>query len=138
MSFFNLLSWNNRGLGRSKKSRALKNLVRSKKIGVLFLQETKLEDFDLRKRIVVWGYGTENIIFSPAIGFVRGIACFWDSDFLAMEYNVPHSNYVIIQGGIVGWNLKCSMINLYALNVAADRKLLFDELEGYILANRGQ
>ena len=43
-----LISWNVRGLGRSEKKRAMKRLFSKEKCNMIFTQETKLTDVNLR------------------------------------------------------------------------------------------
>ncbi|GMI71284.1 hypothetical protein HRI_000797700 [Hibiscus trionum] len=82
MSMVNLsaIAWNIRGLGQKEKSRAVKNLVATKKPRIVFLQETKLPKISLAIQRRLSGKLLQGFCFAPAEGSAGGLLSMWDEN----------------------------------------------------------
>ena len=67
-----LISWNVRGLGRSEKKRAVKRLFSKEKCNMIFIQETKLTDVNLRSYRYLGGSCSIRGEFIGAMGAAGG------------------------------------------------------------------
>lgn len=70
-----LLSYNTRGLGSDLKRRAVKNIVSQFKIDLVCLQETKLQEVDLRICKQIWGEEDLEWEFVSAVNRGGGLLC---------------------------------------------------------------
>ncbi|GMI95019.1 hypothetical protein HRI_003171200 [Hibiscus trionum] len=79
--FLSLISWNIRGLGKKEKRCAVRRLLADKKPRILFLQETKMENFT---PVILRNMGCRQNFekaFSPSIGSAGGLISIWDPEF---------------------------------------------------------
>ncbi|KAK8578855.1 hypothetical protein V6N13_142141 [Hibiscus sabdariffa] len=106
-----LLSWNIRGIGKVEKHRAIKKLVVSNDVEILFIQDSKLETVDVKLVKAIWNKAADNFLFSPARGLSGGM--------------------------VTRWKIKCNFVNLYAPSDASDRKAVFLELANLMNATEG-
>ncbi|KAK8533942.1 hypothetical protein V6N13_028381 [Hibiscus sabdariffa] len=137
MYTLNLLSWNIRGIGKVEKHRAIKKLVVSNDVEILFVQESKLETVDVKLVKAIWNKAVDNILFSPARGLSGGILCCWDDNFLMVDFSLIRPNFILFSGMVTRWKKKCNFVNLYAPNDASDRKTMFLELANLMSATEG-
>ncbi|XP_062014050.1 uncharacterized protein LOC133730487 [Rosa rugosa] len=99
-----VLAWNCRGLNNSASLQALKLLIQQQKPSIIFLSETKVDDWnylnDLRLQI---GYLNYEAVFSE--GQSGGVALFW-GDGLDIRFRSKSRNHVDVEDVVrQGWEM---------------------------------
>jgi hypothetical protein len=79
-----LLSWNVRGLNDPKKREVLKNWLRKWKVGVVCLQETKLDRVDWRLFQSIWVNRFVGWVMLNTVNTAGGIVLLWDKRVLEL------------------------------------------------------
>ena len=74
----NILSWNCRGVGRSRTVQELVRLVRTYNPKIVFLSETR--QCDERVRNLKWRLGLRNCLTAKGVGKGGGLGLFWDEN----------------------------------------------------------
>lgn len=74
-----VLSYNTRGLGSNVKLRAIREVVRTEKIDMLLIQESKRVQVDQYLCRSLWGDDDCEWVFKPAVGRSGGMICIWQS-----------------------------------------------------------
>ncbi|GMJ01242.1 hypothetical protein HRI_003793400 [Hibiscus trionum] len=127
------LSWNTRGLGSRIKRGAVKKVVVRLKPGVIFIQESKKKLVDIIVFSQICGQNQRySFAFSPSIGASGGLVSCWDEDFFSLKQNIIHSRFIASVGTIRPLDMKCVLVNVYALNNHSDRNCLWIELKEII------
>jgi hypothetical protein len=75
-----VLSWNCRALGNPQQVRDLHRLVKNKRLGLVFLMETKLRAPKMENLKVKFGFGS--VFTVDCVGRSRELALFWNDDFV--------------------------------------------------------
>ena len=127
---FTLISINSQGLRNSNRRHTVFNLVKHRKYDVIFLQETHWTD-DLNDCILrEWG---GNILFNNFEYNARGTAILFSPTFDYRMYNNtsdPHGRTV--QTLIEHADRKFNLINIYAPNTNAERRIYFHSISTFI------
>lgn len=124
-----IISWNIRGLGSSIKKWFLFKLIKKRKLDVVFVQETKLENVDVFAIQKIWGHGEFDFACLSAIGASGGLLVIWNKEFFKADYVITHRSFIMLQGVI--YNVfPCTLINIYVPNDVANRRILWEELLG--------
>lgn len=126
-SFMLLLSWNIRGLGSCVKKRFVSKLIKRRKPGMIFIQETKLECIDRVAVQKLWGSGEFEFVVSNAIGSSGGLLSVWSRSFFTVDNIISHRSFIALQG-VINNNFPCCVVNVYAPNEVVNRRVLWDEL----------
>ncbi|KAK3205564.1 hypothetical protein Dsin_019610 [Dipteronia sinensis] len=119
-----------RGLGRMEKRRVVRDLVRSTKPSILFIQESKLNHFDSRiikslgGSILSKGMGVE------ANGSAGGVITLWNEDVFGVKSCIHNDRCIILAGMLFSINTEVVFCNVYAANNEIERL----ELWKFILA----
>ncbi|KAK3200448.1 hypothetical protein Dsin_023863 [Dipteronia sinensis] len=124
-----MLSWNIRGLGRVDKRRAVRNLVFSIKPIVLFIQETKLKQFDSRVVKSLGGTLLSKGIRVDAVGSARGLLTLWNEKFFEVRACISNDRCLIVFGMLTKSQRVVNFCTVYADNQERGRV----ELWKYIL-----
>ena len=76
---WNVLCWNVRGLNSDARQRDIRAKIEESHCSIICLQETKCEQFDIRK---IWSFCPRHVdqfAFSPSVGASGGILVIWNS-----------------------------------------------------------
>ncbi|KAD5961600.1 hypothetical protein E3N88_13073 [Mikania micrantha] len=133
----NFLSLNIRGVGGAAKPRWVKSLVVSNKIGFLAIQETQLSDsskIDLRR---FWKGGGMESDFVNAVGRSGGLLCIWNSGIFGASKVVKDRNFLLISGMLIGNKKHLNIMNVYAPQEVALKKILWTQIRRLILETDG-
>ncbi|KAL7248515.1 hypothetical protein ACSBR2_003281 [Camellia fascicularis] len=101
------------GLGRPEKRGKIKKLVKERKIGMLFLQESKrsvLSEWDIRS---IWGCARFEYMQVGSQGSAGGIICVWDPEFFQLQECCGSRNFILLKGTIYH-SFNCVLMNVYA------------------------
>ncbi|GMI63837.1 hypothetical protein HRI_000053000 [Hibiscus trionum] len=127
------ITWNIRGLGRNEKKYALRNLVRSNKPQVMFIQETKKQELeDILIKFCCGHDMSTRVLSSPSVGASGGLATIWSNNFFEKEAELVSRNFILLQGHLKFFKVKCNLINIYAPNDQGERLIVFRELASII------
>lgn len=126
-SLMQIISWNIRGLGSSVKKRFLFKFIKKRKPDVVFVQETKLESIDVFAIQKIWGRGNFDFAYSSAVGASGGLLAIWNKDFFKAVNVITHRSFIMLQG-VINNVFTCTLINIYAPNDVANRRILWEEL----------
>lgn len=77
-----VLCWNVRGLNSDKRNRVIRQKIDENQAVVICMQETKIENFDMRYVREFRPKRFDNFAFSPSVGASRGILVLWNSSVL--------------------------------------------------------
>nr|GEZ48855.1 RNA-directed DNA polymerase, eukaryota [Tanacetum cinerariifolium] len=99
-----------------------------KKSKVPPIQETKMENMELRCVRSCWGNYAFNYIHSNSVGNSRGILCSWDpNSFRKIKYTILDS-FVIIWGVWLKNGIDLLIVAMYAPHDPRDKRMLWDYL----------
>ena len=74
-----VLSWNVRGLGGASRRLVVKEIVRSQKVQIVMLQETKLKGVSNNLVKEIWGRRSVKWVAVNAVGAAGGQMLLWDA-----------------------------------------------------------
>lgn len=74
-----LLSWNIRGLGSEDRRAIVKDLIRSEKVHMTLLQESKLRPMSEKTARELWGSRFVRWLARESVGLVGGFILPWDT-----------------------------------------------------------
>ncbi|XVF28737.1 hypothetical protein REPUB_Repub15cG0055700 [Reevesia pubescens] len=80
-----ILTWNIGGLGKKNKRISVKRVVRTHKLDLLHLQETKLEAVDYRCIRVLWGSNDNSWGHIGSTDSTRGLILICNTSFFTFE-----------------------------------------------------
>ena len=124
----NFLSLNIQGLAQKAKKDWVKELCIKHKVNFLTIQETKMENMDIRCVKMCWENFGFDYVHSDAVGNSGGILCAWDPNSFR-RCNSTISDYFIINRGVwvkTGANL--IIVAVYAPQDLRDKRMLWDYL----------
>jgi exonuclease III len=105
-------SWNCRGLGSEIKKEMVRNLLRLENPHILFLQETKMKDFDvLQATTYFWKTSHGKAVSSK--GGCGGICTLWNPSIFQHEIWENDSNWIIIFLCYLPYDKPLSFLNIY-------------------------
>lgn len=73
-----ILSWNIRGLGHRVKKRFLIKIIKDRRLDIMFIQESKLEQVELSDYQIFWGNLEVAGVFSKFEGASSGLITMWN------------------------------------------------------------
>ncbi|XP_058223301.1 uncharacterized protein LOC131333018 [Rhododendron vialii] len=114
-------------MGSVLKKKFVSKIIKKRKPDLLFIQETKLENVDLRMVQKIWGNTNVEFAVSNSIGASGGILILWDFEVFKASNITVHKSYIILEGMLYG-DFQCVLVNIYAPNGEVQRKELWDEL----------
>ncbi|GMI75027.1 hypothetical protein HRI_001172000 [Hibiscus trionum] len=123
-----IISWNIRGLGRRKKARAIRNLVKEKKPQVIFIQETKVGDISKQLLRRMGCDKSFDFVNAPADGSASGVLSMWNVGCFEKLDSFISRRFTVIIGKFRGNPIECGLINVYGPNDDAERKVFFIEI----------
>ncbi|KAJ0734229.1 putative endonuclease/exonuclease/phosphatase [Helianthus annuus] len=125
----NVLSTNIRGLGRIDKGEWISNIRVSNEVAFVMLQESQfasLQGVDVGR---FWGRGAFEYDFVDATGRSGGLLSLWDQK-IFHKSSIQKSRYFLaVHGFIKGSGMKIVLVNVYAPQKNAEKRLLWRELE---------
>lgn len=90
------ISWNIRGLNAKIKPSSLHKLILSHDPHFIFIQETKMEDFQPKIIKSLWNMGKLEWLFSPSVGTSGSILTIWRINFFTLESYRMELNWIAI------------------------------------------
>ncbi|XVF70829.1 hypothetical protein PTKIN_Ptkin11bG0193400 [Pterospermum kingtungense] len=115
-------------MGCREKRSALKKLWLRKKLDMIFVQETKVNDFSDWMSRWVWGNEAISVEAVGSDGAAGGLLCCWRKDFFSMQSKYTGQRFIMVIGVIKESNFRCGFANVYAPNEDEERKVLWNEL----------
>ncbi|KAF5478850.1 hypothetical protein F2P56_005379 [Juglans regia] len=125
-----IMSWNVRGINEVNKRLYIKSLLRSWKVDIVCLQETKLEVISLRIIRSLWSCLQVGWHYLPSIGASRGILVMWDKRVVENKENFMGDYVVACSFMNVIDGYQWAFAGVYGPNLDRSRSLLWDELAG--------
>lgn len=98
------------------------------KADLIFLQETKCQDWNSKIFKQIWGSTEHNWVVQNAMGFSGGIACLWDSNIYKCVGVAQDRHWIWIQLEILSSGLRFNVVNIYSSVHLKAKKLLWKEL----------
>ncbi|KAL4318837.1 hypothetical protein GQ457_18G015900 [Hibiscus cannabinus] len=118
-----------------EKKAAVRRILSCNKASVLFIQESKLDSVNVRP-IRDMGGSANNMdwLFSPAVGSAGGLISLWNPNVFDCLSSETQRNYIVLEGKLRFQShcLHCILVNVYAPNGPEERKVMFNNLRGYI------
>ena len=108
-----ILSWNARGLGARIKRSTVRSFINHHKPHFVFIQETKVEDFNPRLINSMWKDSQVKWVASPSHGSSGGIISLWSAHFFTLSSSICERNWIAISGEFPSTKFKCTLINVY-------------------------
>ena len=118
-----LITWNVRSLRRSEKKRAMRRLFSLKKCSMIFIQESKLQDVNVKTLRFLGGSDMIKGEVVGSVGASGGLISRWDENFFSLEDKIVAERYVLLVGVIKHLNFKCGFGNIYAPNDDRERQI---------------
>ena len=107
-----VISWNMRGGGGQVKRRILKRKIRKEKPDVLLLQETKMEERDLKKLAGTVWKGCE-VVGIDSKGAAGGMGIWWDPDKIELEAFMATRHSISGKFHLIGSEIRGIISNIY-------------------------
>lgn len=130
-----MLNYNIRGLGSQVKRRELQMLIRSHKIEICCVQETKMEDISEEVCREIWGPVRLGWGKKDAVGRSGGMLITWNSEVFNCSSIWCMEGAVIMNRFYGLERIECCIINVYVPSVLEERRLLWDRLSIVIQQN---
>ena len=99
---------------------------------MIFIQETKLLDVNLRTFRYLGGNCFIMGEFVGVIGAASGLITMWEDNFFIVESKVVAQRYILLVGTIKQLNFKCDFGNIYAPNEDRKRQAFWEKLGNVI------
>lgn len=120
----NIISYNIRGGGNASKRRRVSFLLKSEKVDVCFIQETKLSCFSDILAHSLWGGTDVNWTASNSIGAAGGLVILWKIGSFEVNHNFIGKGFVGIN---INWKGCCiNLVNIYAPCCVSARRELWN------------
>ena len=94
-----------------------------------------MELFELKS---LWGNFAFEFAVSSARGLSGGIISMWDPAVFVHQKISCFDNMVVVQGEWIASKLRCSMVNVYAPQQDNQKRLLWEQILGFMTANPGE
>lgn len=124
-----ILSWNIRGLGSKGKKGVVGDIIRSKQISVLVIQETKMGQFSKRVASSLWGRKNFDFVHKEAVGCSGGILVAWDKKLMDVSEVHIDSCSISIKCFSPAISFAWMFSGVYGHVNNANRKVLWEELD---------
>lgn len=109
-----IISWNVRGLNaKINKKSSLRKMITSHDPDFIFIQKTKILDFNPRLIKSLWKIDNLAHLFSPSLGSSGGLLSLRRENFFSMESYKIENNWIAISGIFPSLNFKGCLINVY-------------------------
>ena len=125
-----IISWNVRGLNDPDKRLQIKNLIKSWKVDVICLQETKLEVMSRSLVKSLWGCHYVDWVYLGSVGTAEGILVMWDKRVVEKVEEVVGQFSVSCKFQNVEDQFGWAFSGVYGPNFVNERQYLWDELAG--------
>ncbi|KAE8725394.1 hypothetical protein F3Y22_tig00008843pilonHSYRG00008 [Hibiscus syriacus] len=122
------------GIRKKEKSRAVANMVRNYKPGILLIQETKLEKCSQAIRRRIGGSILNGWIVVPAVGSAGGLMVLWNDKEFEVTNRHLSSRFIAIFGNFKNSCDKCVIINVYGPSIDSEKEDFFRELLNFVTA----
>ena len=123
-----IISWNIRGLSAKIKKSSLKKLINAHDPKFIFIQETKIEDINLRTINSIWRATNVDWLFTPSNGNSGGLLSMWKNDFFVIEAHKLEKNWIALIGSFPSLNFKGCLINVYNPCAREERAVVWNDL----------
>ncbi|GMJ01672.1 hypothetical protein HRI_003836400 [Hibiscus trionum] len=123
-----IVTWNIRGLGSKLKVSTVMKTIKEQQAEMVFIQETKKEEFSEAEIGKLWYDEEFDYKFSKASRRSGGILTIWDINKFKEESSLVTSRYILISGTWITENVHCSCINLYAPCDKLGKQALWNEI----------
>lgn len=107
-----LISWNVRGCNSQLEKRLLQRKIQTKKLAILFLQETKCSSEDLDRYSKHFWKGAE-IMALDAMGAIGGLGILWNPNLVCLSNFVASRNMLSACFHILGTTIWGVLTNIY-------------------------
>ncbi|XP_022019330.1 uncharacterized protein LOC110919364 [Helianthus annuus] len=134
----NILSLNIRGINGGAKALLVKELRMMNKIGVIALQESKLESVARANLAGFWGNNNFQFSFTASVGLAGGLIWLWDPSFIKVEDTVQNRSFLLIRGTLIGSGTSINLLNVYAPQSTVAKRQLWEEISVLINSYDGQ
>lgn len=124
----NILSWNIRGL-KSNGKEAVGDIIRSEKISLTVLQETKMIQFSKIVGTLLWGRENFGYLHKEATSRDGGILMAWDKNFIDVSKVHIDSHSISIKCYSSACSFAWMFSGVYGPVNNEDRKVLWEELD---------
>jgi len=121
-------SWNIRGFGAENKKSMIKDLIRSEKLDMLGLIETKHNEIAQWELTKCWGKVQAEYTDVNAKGNSGGLIVTWNRETFDLTNSFATSRWVCLVGSFQQLQLKCAVCVLYAPTEHKDRLKTWDQL----------
>lgn len=91
-----ILSWNNRGLGRPKKKRRIKAVIKERKVDMVLLQETKRTNIQDQFVKSIWLYDLVASMNVDVDGSAGGLLCVWKPEVFSLADCCCKRSFIIL------------------------------------------
>lgn len=109
-----VLSINSRGMGSNIKQKAVRDIISQHKVDLICIQETKLQDVDIRRCRQIWGDADFEWRVALAENRGGGLLCIWKNGWFQVERTVIDTNFILLVGKFPGDDSLCCFLNIYA------------------------
>ncbi|KAK2646987.1 hypothetical protein Ddye_022182 [Dipteronia dyeriana] len=123
-----VLSCNVRGLGKGEKKCVVRSLVEFYKPTIVFLQETKLSNYDDRVIKAIGGSALNRGIGVDAEGALGGLLSLWNEDQFKVSDCISNSRCLILIGELLSMKAVAAFCNVYVASVEGEGRKLWDFL----------
>ncbi|KAJ0443306.1 putative RNA-directed DNA polymerase [Helianthus annuus] len=124
----NFLSINLRGVRDSRKSDWIRGLKSCHSVHFLCVQETKISDPQRYAFNQLWGRSVFRMASVDSQGRSGGLASIWDPTVFSDSEHISHRYFLCVCGFLIPSGIRLNVVNVYAPNDAALRKILWSEL----------
>lgn len=108
------------------------------KVNLLAIQETKLEDVDVRMARSFWGNNSFSYVFSPSRGVSGGILLLWDLDSISLQSSHISDDFTVIQAIWSSSGLPIMFIVVYAPQGVEPKIIIWENLLQLISSFQGK
>lgn len=114
-------------MGKSKKRRKLKELIRVRKVDIVLIQETKNAEVSESFVRSLWPGDQMEFMAVDAVRNAGGLLCIWKPEVFTLSNCCCGKNSILLLG-ITSSNFSCSIVNVYASNDMMQMRRLWELL----------
>lgn len=134
----NFLSWNIRGINNSVALRNLRDQVKSNKVGIFCLQETKSENCPFYRMRSFFDMDRVDMLFQISEGFSGGMITGWDKKLVKCVALAKSSNWIWTCFASKGDDMKFHVVNVYSPQSLDKKRVLWNSLRNIIECVQGE